>query len=297
MGPRLYPDESDPPPPGGGWSIDPEDRTFYDEEPPRRGFTAYLRPLVYGLFAIGCAGALWYAYNKGRDVGAGGTGTVPLIRADQGATKVRPTDTGGASMPDQDKLVYNPSQPGAKVERLLPPPEQPLAKPLPPTSDASAPLPVESIGATTAPKAAPPSPPGEEIKQVTSSGTITLPSGPATPVPGAAPATPPAAAKPVPLAPPKPPTQTASAASAGGSFRVQIAATRDDAAAKSEWERLKRAHADLLGDLSPTVVKADLGDKGVFYRVQAGPVADHEKAEKLCSELKKFAIACIIVKP
>ncbi|MEI9987030.1 MAG: SPOR domain-containing protein [Aliidongia sp.] len=302
MGPRLYPDESDPPPPpsGGGWSIDPEDRPNYGDELPRRGFTAYLRPLVYGLFAIGCAGALWYAYNKGRDVGAGGTGTVPLIRADQGATKVKPTDTGGASVPDQDKLVYNPSQPGAKVERLLPPPEQPLAKPLPPASDASAPLPVESIGPTAAPKAAPPSPPGEEIKQVTSSGTITLPSGPATTsAPIAAPAPTPAApaAKPVPLTPAKPPTQTASAASAGGSFRVQIAATRDDAAAKSEWERLKKAHADLLGDLSPTVVKADLGDKGVFYRVQAGPVADHEKAEKLCSELKKFAIACIIVKP
>ena len=54
MGPRLYPDESDPPPPGGGgeggggWTIDPEDRPFYGEEPPRRGFTAILRPLVYG---------------------------------------------------------------------------------------------------------------------------------------------------------------------------------------------------------------------------------------------------------
>jgi cell division septation protein DedD len=302
MGPRLYPEDSDPQPPGGGWRIDPEERPFYsdDEELPRRGVTAYIRPVIYGLFALGCAGALWFAYNKGRDVGAAGNGTVPLIRADQTATKVKPTDTGGEDVPDQDKLVYNPSQPGAKVERLLPPPEQPLAKPLPPSSDAGAPLPVEQIGPTAAPKEAPPSPAGDQIKTVTTSGSLgTLSASQLPPnAPATADAVPPPRAtnKPVPLAPAKPAPQQVAAAG-GGSFRVQVAATRDDATARSEWERLKKAHEDLLGDLSPTVVKADLGDKGVFYRVQAGPVADHDKAEKLCGELKKFAIACIIVKP
>jgi cell division septation protein DedD len=302
MGPRLYPDESDPqspPPPGGGWSVDPEDRPFYGEAPPRRGFTAFLRPVVYGVFALACAGALWFAYNKGRDVGSPGNGDVRLIRADQGATKVKPTDAGGTNVPDQDKLVYNPSQPGAKVERLLPPPEQPLARPVPPPPDPSAPLPVETIGPTTAPKAAPASPPGQEIKPVTNSGTLgSLPTSalPPAPPPSATPAPTPAA-KPVALAPPKPTAAAAAPAASGGSFRVQIAATRDEPTAKSEFERLKKAHEDLLGGMSATVVKADLGDKGIFYRVQAGPVADHDKAEKLCSELKKFAIACIIVKP
>ena len=138
---------------------------------------------------------------------------------------------------------------------------------------------------------------------MTTSGTLgSLPTSalPPAPPPGATPTAAAATAKPVALAPlPKPVARAAARRNAGGggSFRVQIAATRDEPTAKSEFERLKKAHEDLLGGMSATVVKADLGDKGIFYRVQAGPVADHDKAEKLCSELKKFAIACIIVKP
>jgi cell division septation protein DedD len=103
---------------------------------------------------------------------------------------------------------------------------------------------------------------------------------------------------PVPLAPaPAPAAKPAPAASGTGDFRVQIAATRDEPTARTEWERLKKAHLDLLGTFTPTIVKADLGDKGVFYRVQAGPIATHDQADKLCGALKQFAIACLIVKP
>jgi SPOR domain len=298
MEPRLYPEESDPPRPSteGGWSIDPVDGPYYGEEPPPSGFGRFIRPLIYGLVAIGCAGAIWYAYNRGRENGAVGDGPVPLIHAVPGATKVKPDQPGGAPVPDQDKLVYNPSQAGAKVEQLLPPPEQPLAKPLapPPSADASAPLPVEVVGPTAGPKAAPPSPAGAALPPPSASGMLTATSS--VPLPPPIPLAPAPSAKPVQpsAAPAAKPVQTAAAT---GSFRVQIAATRDEATARSEWERLKNAHADLLGALSPTVVKADLGDKGVFYRVQAGPVADHDQAEKLCGALKQFAIACIIVKP
>lgn len=302
MGPRLYPDEADPPPPStGGFSIEPEDRPFYGEEPPRRGFSAILRGIIYSLVAIGCAGALWYAYNKGRDVGAANNGTVPLIRADQSAAKVKPDQPGGESVPGQDMQVYNPSQPGAKVERLLPPPEQPLARPVAPppaTADANTPLPVQEIGPTPAVKPPPPAPPGAALPPTTSSGFLTatgptpLPPPPAssTAAPTPAPAPTQTASRPVPLAP-------APGGSSAAGYRVQIAATRDEPTARGEWERLKKAHEDLLGALSPFVIKADLGDKGIFYRLQAGPVGDHEKADKLCGELKKFAIACIVVKP
>ena len=302
MGPRLYPEDSDPPPrPNSDWSIDPADRPstggggFYGEEPPRSVMT-FLRPVVYGLVAIGCAGALWYAYNQGRDVGAG-TGPVRLIQADQGATKIRPTDAGGADVPGQDMQVYNPSQPGGKFEHLLPAPEQPLARPqaAPAGADASAPLPLQEIGPTAAPKSAPPIPgSGNVMPPTTTSGVLTATSSAPLPPPPTATAT---VSKPIALATAAAAPKPAQIAAAGGSFRVQIAATRDEATARSEFERLKKAHADLLGELSATVVKADLGDKGVFYRVQAGPVADHDKAEKLCTELKKFSIACIIVKP
>jgi hypothetical protein len=296
MGPRLYPEESDPPrpPTEGGWSIDPVEGPFYGEEPPPSGFGRFLRPVIYGLVAIGCAGTIWYAYNRGRENGAAGDGAVPLIHAVPGAIKIKPDQPGGAPVPDQDKLVYNPSQPGAKVEQLLPPPEQPLAKPLAPqpSADASAPLPVEVVGPTAGPKAAPPSPAGTVLPPPSASGMLTATSS--TPLPPPIALTPAPSAKP--LQPAAAPAARPGPAAAGG-LRVQIAATRDESSAKSEWDRLKTAHADLLGALSPTVVKADLGDKGVFYRVQAGPVADHDQAEKLCGALKQFNIACIIVKP
>jgi cell division septation protein DedD len=101
------------------------------------------------------------------------------------------------------------------------------------------------------------------------------------------------------IPPPPPPAANAGAkpGTVTGVFKVQIAATRDEPAAQKEWERLKHAHADLLGNLSPTVVRADLGDKGIFYRIQAGPVPDQAKAEKLCTDLKKLSIGCIVVKP
>ena len=299
MGPRLYPDEEDPPPQStGGFSIEPEDRPFYGEEPPRRGFSGILRSIIYGLVAVGCAGALWYAYDRGRDVGAANNGTAPLILADRTPAKVKPDQPGGETVPNQDMQVYNPSQPGGKVEHLLPAPEQPLARPVAPppvSADANTPLPVQEIGPTPTVKPPPPAPAGAALPPATSSGFLTatgptpLPPPPAV-APAPVPAPPQVASRPVLVAP-------APAAPSVAGYRVQIAATRDEPAARGEWERLKKAHEDLLGTLSPFVVKADLGDKGVFYRLQAGPVLDHDKADRLCTELKKFTIACIVVKP
>jgi len=60
-----------------------------------------------------------------------------------------------------------------------------------------------------------------------------------------------------------------------------------------EWNRIKRANSDLLGDLSATPVRADLGDKGVFYRVLSGPVAD---AARVCHELNRRNFGCIVAR-
>src|SRR5438477_3005932 len=51
--------------------------------------------------------------------------------------------------------------------------------------------------------------------------------------------------------------------------------------------RLKREQPDLLGKLSAVAVRADLGDKGTYYRIQAGPLSDGAAAERLCGELRQ----------
>ena len=67
--------------------------------------------------------------------------------------------------------------------------------------------------------------------------------------------------------------------------------------AKNEWERLKRGNSDILGALAFSTHRVDLGERGTFYRIQAGPVRDAATAERDCGELKRRGVGCIIVKP
>ena len=50
-------------------------------------------------------------------------------------------------------------------------------------------------------------------------------------------------------------------------------------------------------DRQLATVRVDLGDKGIFYRIQAGTLADAGKAEQTCNELKRRKLGCILVKP
>ncbi len=84
----------------------------------------------------------------------------------------------------------------------------------------------------------------------------------------------------------------------GRAYLVQLAAARSREGAEGEWNRLRARNLDLLGDLRLTVTKADLGpEKGVFYRLRAGPLADEPSASRLCSRLSTRQVGCLIIKP
>jgi hypothetical protein len=68
---------------------------------------------------------------------------------------------------------------------------------------------------------------------------------------------------------------------------------RSEESAIQEWNRLKRSNADLLGNVPAAPVRVDLGEKGVFYRVLSGPVAD---ADRLCRELNQRNVGCVIAR-
>ncbi len=78
------------------------------------------------------AGGLWFAYHQGLRHASVGAADVPLIRADDRPTKVKPEKPGGMEVPDRDKLIY--TQKRAAVEHLLPPPEKPMPRPTPPSA-------------------------------------------------------------------------------------------------------------------------------------------------------------------
>jgi hypothetical protein len=77
----------------------------------------------------------------------------------------------------------------------------------------------------------------------------------------------------------------------GGSVHLQLASVRSEAEAREEWRRLEGRYHDLLGGLSPSVVKADLGERGIYYRLRAGPL-DEARAHALCEQLKSQNVGC-----
>jgi hypothetical protein len=91
------------------------------------------------------------------------------------------------------------------------------------------------------------------------------------------------------------PASAPAAQAAAGVFRVQLLAMSSEQAAQRAWTDLAKNHRDLLGKLSPSVVRADLGAKGTVYRVQAGPLADRASADELCGALAKRGAGCIVV--
>jgi cell division septation protein DedD len=102
---------------------------------------------------------------------------------------------------------------------------------------------------------------------------------------------------PLPTTPAASPEQVAAVPAVAGGIVVQLAASRSEEAALAEWKRVKTKHEALLGTLSPTVVRADLGERGVFFRLRAGPVADKAAADALCASLTAQGDACLVVKP
>ncbi|MCC7276098.1 MAG: SPOR domain-containing protein [Alphaproteobacteria bacterium] len=277
------------------------------------------RPWLIGVVALAVIGAfcgiVWYAYTQGMNQGQRG-GSVPVLRADPTPTRERPSEPGGMKVPHQDKLVYD--QVGGRapalaptVERMLPPPETPIARPIAPPPPAVAAVPAAPVSPPSAAAAVPAAPP------VAARPPAPVASAPAPaaapPRPAAAPAPAPAASAPVAtgspptnLRPPAPsaPAQQASvpaappAASAGGAYRIQLGAVRGSDAAQSEWEKLKASHGPVLGRLSSQIVRVDLGEsRGVFYRIQAGPFGDVDAARRTCTALKERNVSCLVVRP
>jgi cell division septation protein DedD len=277
---------------------------------PKRMITAAIALGAVAAFGIG----IWFAYDQG--VKRGSSGAPPLIRADQGPTKVAPENPGGMQVPNQDKQIYDRigGQPGGddgKTERLLPPPERPSAN----VATAPASGPAGSAPSVTVPMRPAPSPVPNQApasQAVTGSGIPNQTSAPSpmplvpqatTAEPKPAPdskastgAAKPTAEKPAATAKPATaaPAKTASLASPGGSAKVQLASLKDQADAQATWSRLEKKFPELSG-LTPTYEKVEIPNKGAFVRLQVGPLKDRAAAQALCQQLAAKNQGCIVV--
>ena len=83
------------------------------------------------------------------------------------------------------------------------------------------------------------------------------------------------------------------------SIRVQVAALTSYQSAQISWQKLKRLYPELFLKQNHYIKKADLGKRGVFYRLQIGDFYNQIKAEEFCSKYvlksNKTNSDCIIV--
>ncbi len=190
---------------------------------------------------------------------------------------VRPDGTLEAASPRQKVVKAPPAQaaprgsvPDGTVAMTFP---QPLSSK--PTVSASAPAPA----------------PAPAVKTVT----------PSAPAPVAA--TPPPVQKPpVPsaVAPAPAPQQIASApasapAVSGGKYVVQVASRKSQTDALAAFADIQQKYPRLLSGYRPIIKRADLGNKGVWYRLNVGPVESKKVASSLCGSLKGAGMRSCIV--
>lgn len=164
------------------------------------------------------------------------------------------------AVPEPKKIQPPPEAKAAPVPQPFKTPEQmaALAKPKP-------------IAATEEPTAAPP----VDVAQILARSGIGQDAATA-PSPGVTPTS-------LPAAPAK------------GLSRVQLASSPDQEAAEKKMLTMVSQHATLLRNTRLTTVRADLGAKGIYYRIQTQAMPTAE-ASQLCGRLKAARVECLIVK-
>ncbi|MBL28449.1 MAG: hypothetical protein CMM50_12965 [Rhodospirillaceae bacterium] len=115
---------------------------------------------------------------------------------------------------------------------------------------------------------------------------------------------PPAQQKPMRLGPPGDDTaalpapnekQTPSVLKRG--YRLHLASYRTIEDADEGWSRMLKQYGDLLAGLQVEISRVDLGSRGVFWRVQAGPVSSPEQGRKICAEFIRRGGYCQVMAP
>jgi hypothetical protein len=157
------------------------------------------------------------------------------------------------------------------------------------TPSAAKPAPATRPAAAAPPAAAPRTPPS--AANASANAPLSLTPG-AQPAPAAEPRTRVAAtSNPVQTAPG---SAAASSGASSGGYLVQVSSQRNEADAQASYRALQGKFPAVLGSRSPVIKRADLGDKGVYYRAMVGPFGSPDEASQFCGSLKSAGGQCVV---
>jgi len=288
----------------------------YDEPPPQRRGGMMTVVAVLALAVVGTGGA--FAYRT--FMGSSRSGEPPIIKADPGPTKVMPPSAAEASKPIQDRLASGngaealisreeqPQDPSKYGSRVVLPPLAPNANPPTPSSVAPA----------NKPMAGPP-PSSDEPRKIktlavrpdqadaaaapanrTAQRPAAPPAATRSPPPPVANANASTANAPLSLSPQAEPrsrmaaTAPSAQPSSSGGYLVQVSSQRNESDAQASYRALQGKFPSVLGSRAPLIKRADLGDKGVYYRAMVGPFGSPEEASQFCGNLKTAGGQCVV---
>ncbi|MCR9270122.1 MAG: SPOR domain-containing protein [Henriciella sp.] len=240
--------------------------------------------LALGVLLI-FAGVVWNTYRQGVRPTQGG---LPVIASDDAPYKRSPDERGGVQVAGQDKAYYD------SMDGLGDPALQKTAARNP--IDIRRRDPVLAGG----PSQVPPVEDSEETPSIIfaeADSVVDAEDAPRPPIQIAV-------ATPQPVTEPTLPAvselsgvspEAVSRFADNGAYQVQLSALRSEEAARSAWNRLQNTAPDLFMGANLDIQRADLGAKGVFYRLRVGSFADRDAAKGFCTDVKAAGKDCMVV--
>jgi hypothetical protein len=95
-------------------------------------------------------------------------------------------------------------------------------------------------------------------------------------------------------APAAPPPAAAAAAAGGSGYMVQLSSQRSESDAQASFKALQGKFPTQLGSREAVIKRAELGEKGVYYRALVGPFASSDEATQFCGNLKTAGGQCLV---
>lgn len=266
-----------------------EEYDEFDEGDGERGLSG-LVVLLMGVVMLGAfASIVWIAYQQGIKSAEGERGATPYVAADPEPLKIenQVADAAGGN----DRAVYDRLEDGAAsdVEVLAQGPEEPVAR------DLEDPIAAIASGAGAGSADIIDDAAGDRIAslEAADAALAEVPAAQAPQAGAGAPAR--AVTTPTPAATePAPQPAAATASASTGTHLVQVGAFKSQAEADGFWARLETKLGDFVAGKAPDTERADLGDKGVFFRLRIGPFSSADDAKTYCEGLKSRGQDCLV---